>query len=403
MVNLLDAGSVLSAYGWVGILIVMFAETGLLIGFFLPGDTLLFTAGLLCTSAGASAHTKLSLPLVLFAAVFGALAGAQTGFVIGQRGGRALLARTSNKHLHKGLARAEEILAKYGHAKAIVIARFVPVVRTVLNPLAGAAGVPARTFAVWQVIGGTVWSVGLVLGGYLLGKSIPNVDKYLLPIVFVILVLSLIPICLELLRARKEGKGDKPHPYPQSPQHSLDQPYPQTPQHSRDQAYSQSPQYSRDQAYSQSPQQSRDQAYPQRPQQSRDQAYSQRPQQSWDQPQPGRHQRGSQVGGGGGGQYADGSEGDRARYASDVRNAEGTYAPNPRTSPAPDPRTSPAPDPRTSPAPNPRTSPAPGNAVPPQGGAGWRGGAGQGGRPGSVRPEGPQWPTPPHRADDLRQ
>jgi membrane-associated protein len=207
MVNLLDAGSVLSAYGWVGIAVVLFAETGLLIGFFLPGDTLLFTAGLLCTSAGASAHTKLSLPLVLLAAVFGALAGAQTGFVLGRRGGRALLTRSKNKHLHKGVARAEEILGKYGHAKAIVLARFIPVVRTVLNPMAGAVGVPARTFAIWQVAGGLVWSAGLVVGGYVLGSSIPNVDKYLLPIIAVIFLVSVTPLVLELLRTRKQGKA----------------------------------------------------------------------------------------------------------------------------------------------------------------------------------------------------
>jgi membrane-associated protein len=208
MVNLLDAGSLLSAYGWIGIGVVLFAETGLLIGFFLPGDTLLFTAGLLCTSAGASAHTKLSLPLVLLAAVFGALAGAQTGHFLGSRGGRALLARSNNKHLHKGLARAEEILGRYGHAKAIVIARFIPVVRTVLNPLAGAVGVPARTFALWQVIGGAAWSGGLVIGGYLLGSSIPNVDKYLLPLVALIFLVSVFPVALEILRSRKDAKSN---------------------------------------------------------------------------------------------------------------------------------------------------------------------------------------------------
>jgi membrane-associated protein len=247
MVNLLDAGSVLSAYGWVGIGVILFAETGLLIGFFLPGDTLLFTAGLLCTSAGASAHTKLSLPLVLLAAVFGALAGAQTGHFLGQRGGRALLARSKSKQLHKGIARAEEILAKYGHAKAIVIARFIPVVRTVLNPLAGAVGVPTRTFAIWQIAGGTLWSAGLVIGGYVLGNSIPNVDKYLLPIVAVIFIVSVVPVGLEILRSRKDKTAtgadpSTPQPYGPNQAYGPNQQYPTGPQRQGGQPYAGVPQ-----------------------------------------------------------------------------------------------------------------------------------------------------------------
>src|SRR3954453_1036117 len=136
-VNVLDAGSLLSAFGALGIAVVMFAETGLLVGFFLPGDSLLFTAGLLCVP-GVHGSVHLSLLHVLAAAVVGALLGAQTGYWLGRRGGRALLARSRAKKLHEGAARAEELLARYGHAKAVALARFVPVVRTVLNPLAGA-------------------------------------------------------------------------------------------------------------------------------------------------------------------------------------------------------------------------------------------------------------------------
>ncbi|MGP9017206.1 DedA family protein [Streptomyces sp. BR1] len=201
-VNVLDAGSLLSAFGAIGIAVVLFAETGMLVGFFLPGDSLLFTAGLLCVP-GEDGPVSLSLPQVLIAAVAGALIGAQAGFWIGRRGGRALLTRSRSKKLHEGAARAEELLAKYGHAKAIVLARFVPIVRTVLNPLAGALGVPTRVFTLWQVAGGTVWTVGLVLGGYALGSSIPNVDRYLLPLVALVVAVSLTPIALELLRARR--------------------------------------------------------------------------------------------------------------------------------------------------------------------------------------------------------
>ncbi len=203
-VNVLDASSLLAAFGALGIAVVLFAETGLLVGFFLPGDSLLFTAGLLCVSG---AHPQLHLWQVIPCALVGALAGAQVGYVIGARGGKALLARSQKKSLRQGVERAEEILAKYGYGKAIVLARFIPVVRTVLNPLAGALEVPVRTFTLWQVIGGTVWTVGVVLAGFGLGSSIPNIDKYLLPIIGLVVVVSVIPIVLELFRARKASRA----------------------------------------------------------------------------------------------------------------------------------------------------------------------------------------------------
>lgn len=205
-VNLLDASSLLAAFGALGIAVVLFAETGLLIGFFLPGDSLLFTAGLL-SRAGAHSGPRLDLAQVLAAAAVGALVGAQCGYVLGRRGGRALLTRSRNRRLHEGAARAEELLGRYGHARAIVLARFVPVVRTVLNPLAGALGVPPRTFALWQTAGGLLWTVGLILGGYALGSAVPNVDRYLLPIVAAIVLLSLLPLVLELLRGRRGAKA----------------------------------------------------------------------------------------------------------------------------------------------------------------------------------------------------
>ncbi|MFF3904817.1 DedA family protein [Streptomyces sp. NPDC001848] len=204
-VNVLDAQSLLAAFGVLGVGVVLFAETGLLIGFFLPGDSLLFTAGLLCTGSGQQG-VKLSLPALLVAAAVGALAGSQCGYLLGRKAGGALLARSRSARLHEGARRAEELLERYGHAKAIVLARFVPVVRTVLNPMAGALQVPVRTFTVWQVVGGLVWSLGLTLAGYALGSSVPNVDKYLLPMVAVIVLVSVIPVALEVLRSRRAAK-----------------------------------------------------------------------------------------------------------------------------------------------------------------------------------------------------
>ncbi|MEV6794315.1 DedA family protein [Streptomyces sp. NPDC051320] len=205
-VNVLDAQSLLSAFGVAGIAVVLFAETGLLVGFFLPGDSLLFTAGLLCTGTS-SGGLHLSLPLVLLASAVAALAGAQCGYLIGRKAGGPMLARSRSGRLRQGADRAEELLARYGHAKAIVLARFIPVVRTVLNPMAGALHVPARTFTLWQVIGGLLWSQGLALAGYALGSSIPNVDHYLLPVIAVIVILSLIPLAAELRRSRKRAAG----------------------------------------------------------------------------------------------------------------------------------------------------------------------------------------------------
>jgi membrane-associated protein len=201
--NPLDPTSLLSSLGTIGVFVVLFAETGLLIGFFLPGDSLLFTAGLFCTT---NTVLHLSLPAVLVAAAGGALLGAQVGYLIGRRAGPRLLDRPDRPRLHHGVVRTRESLEKYGTAKAIVLARFIPVVRTVLNPLAGTVGVPARVFTLWQVIGGLVWSLGVTLAGYALGSRVPNIDRYLLPIVAVIIVVSLIPVGLELRRGRSRGR-----------------------------------------------------------------------------------------------------------------------------------------------------------------------------------------------------
>jgi membrane-associated protein len=201
--NVLDPKSLLSSLGTIGVFVVLFAETGLLIGFFLPGDSLLFTAGLFCT---ANKVLHLSLPAVLVAAAAGALLGAQVGFWIGRRVGPRLLDRPDRPRLHQGVVRTREALDRYGTPKAIVLARFIPVVRTVVNPLAGTVGVPVRVFTLWQVVGGLVWSLGVTLAGYALGSRIPNIDRYLLPIVAVIIVVSLIPVALELRRGRSRGR-----------------------------------------------------------------------------------------------------------------------------------------------------------------------------------------------------
>src|SRR5258706_9257362 len=180
--NPLSSASLLASLGALGVFLALFAETGLLIGFFLPGDSLLFTAGLLCAGSSSS-KAHLSLPLVLLAAAGGALIGAQTGFVIGRQGGRRLLERSDNRFLRRGAQRSSELLSRYGYGNAIIFARFIPVVRTVLNPMVGALDVSTRTFTLWQVIGGPVLGGRVTLAGYGLGSTISHIHKKLLPVI----------------------------------------------------------------------------------------------------------------------------------------------------------------------------------------------------------------------------
>jgi membrane-associated protein len=163
-------------------------------------------------------------------AAVGAIAGAQVGFLIGRHGGAAFLARTDNPRLEKGLARAEEMLARYGYGKAIVIGRFVPLVRSVLSPAAGALGVPVRVFTFWQVVGALAWSQSLVLAGYALGAAVPHVERYLLPLVALIVFASFLPLLAEHRRARRERRArldgrDRPDGHDaQDPSDRRDQP-----------------------------------------------------------------------------------------------------------------------------------------------------------------------------------
>lgn len=204
-VNILDPHSLLSSFGPVGVGLVLFAETGLLIGFFLPGDSLLFTAGVLAaTPSSAAAHVPLAG--VLAAAPVGAIIGAQVGYWIGARAGAPLFTDRRPRLLH-GRDRAEAYLNRYGRARAVVLARFIPVVRTVLNPVAGILEVPVRVFTLWQIVGGVIWAIGVTLAGYWLGSTVHNVDHYLLPIVAVVVIVSLIPIAVEILRARRTQEG----------------------------------------------------------------------------------------------------------------------------------------------------------------------------------------------------
>ncbi|WP_370096990.1 DedA family protein [Streptacidiphilus sp. MAP12-20] len=197
----MNGSSLLSAFGALAVLVVTFAESGLLIvGFFLPGDTLLFPAGVLCATGAAHGGTSLSLWQVMLCAAVGTCLGAQCGYYIGRRGGRAMLARSRSARLKTVVARGEELLNRYGQRKAIVIGKFVPMVRTVLGPVAGVLEVPTKTFTLWQVVGGVVWSQSLILLGFWLGAAVPGVDNYLLPLVALVVVVSFLPVLLQRRR-----------------------------------------------------------------------------------------------------------------------------------------------------------------------------------------------------------
>jgi len=200
-----DPKHLLETFGTLGLLLIIFAETGLLIGFFLPGDSLLFTAGLFC-APDAKAAIHLNLAIVLPGVFVAAVLGAQAGWYIGHRAGPALLRRPEGRFFKQRYVDEAQEFFERGGVRSVVLARFVPIVRTFLNPLAGIARMPARTFLVANLIGGLLWSVGVNLAGYVLGKSIPNVDRYLYPIVAVVVLLSFIPVFLEFHRRKTRAK-----------------------------------------------------------------------------------------------------------------------------------------------------------------------------------------------------
>ena len=200
--NLLDAGYLVRTAGTAGVIAIVFAETGLLAGFFFPGDSLLFTAGLF-SSPGRHHGAHLNLAIILPGVLIAAIAGAQVGYLIGRRIGPPLLRREDSRLFkHEYVERAQAYFDRQG-AKTILLARFIPVVRTFANPMAGVAGMDVRTFTTYNVIGGVVWAGGVTIAGYELGDHISNVDRYLLPIIAAVILVSFIPVAVEVVRARR--------------------------------------------------------------------------------------------------------------------------------------------------------------------------------------------------------
>ncbi|BAL85318.1 putative membrane protein [Actinoplanes missouriensis 431] len=214
--NPMDPKDLLSTFGLPGVLAILFAETGLLVGFFFPGDSLLFLAGVAASSVADSifgSGAKLPIAGLLIGAPICAIIGAQLGHWLGARYGRRMFDKPDSKLFKKEyVEKAEYYFEKFGPAKAVVLARFIPVVRTFLNPVAGTLGMPARQFFVWNVVGAILWTDGIILIGYLLAQQIydaigDKIDHYILPVVVLIVLISVLPILIEILRERKHKKN----------------------------------------------------------------------------------------------------------------------------------------------------------------------------------------------------
>jgi membrane-associated protein len=187
----------ISPYGEVVAWLIVFAETGLLIGFFLPGDSLLFTAGVLAGQA------KLDLWLLLPGAFVAAVLGDQLGFLIGRRVGPPLFRRPDSRFFKQEYVdRTHAFFERHG-PKAVVLARFVPIVRTFMPVMAGVGRMNHRIFTIYNLIGAVTWALGVTLLGYALGNAIgSNIDNYLLPLIAVIIFISLLPAYFEWRRAK---------------------------------------------------------------------------------------------------------------------------------------------------------------------------------------------------------
>ena len=198
----LDPEKLLRSFGTIGLFAIIFAESGLMVGFFLPGDSLLFAAGLF------AARGSLNIVVITIGCAIAAVAGDQVGYSFGNKVGPSLFKRPDSRLFKQEyLAKAEEFFEHYG-AKAIILARFVPIVRTFVPVVAGASSMHYRTFLRNNIIGGVLWAVLFVQLGYWLGKRYPWLVNKIDVLALVIIAFSLIPIGIEFLRHRRRSARD---------------------------------------------------------------------------------------------------------------------------------------------------------------------------------------------------
>jgi membrane-associated protein len=192
--------TIIQTAGYLGILGIVFAESGLFFAFFLPGDSLLFTAGIL------AADGALSLPGVMATVLTGALLGGTFGYYFGKRVSATLFTRDDTFFFKKKhLERTAKFYDTHG-PKAVVLARFIPIIRTFAPILAGASLMHHRKFMFWNLVGGIAWALTLPFLGYILGRRVPNIDSYLLPIVFGVMILSVLPMVYKFIKEKTNKK-----------------------------------------------------------------------------------------------------------------------------------------------------------------------------------------------------
>jgi membrane-associated protein len=192
-----DVEHLIQSGGILIISLIVFAESGLLIGFFLPGDTLLFGAGL------AASQGELSLPLLILCVVVAAIVGDNVGYSIGRRMGRRIFNKKDGMLFrHEYIEKSEKFYEKHG-GKTIIIARFTPIVRTFAPVVAGAGKMPRQRFMAFNVIGGILWGAGMPLLGYFVGNRIPGLDKYIEYVILGVVVLSLLLAVSHIFREKR--------------------------------------------------------------------------------------------------------------------------------------------------------------------------------------------------------
>jgi membrane-associated protein len=193
----------LSTFGEIGVMVILLIELGVLVGFFLPGDSLLFVAGY-ATVAGNSLHLHLSLPGLIAAALVGSIIGGQLGYQVGRRAGAELHARQSRYYKQEYVGRAQSFLSRFGMAKAVLISRFVPVVRTFIGPIVGVAGMSRTAYAVTNVISSVAWVVPIVLLGHWLGH-VTFIRKYVELLALAVIIVSVVPALIHIARSSRRA------------------------------------------------------------------------------------------------------------------------------------------------------------------------------------------------------
>lgn len=202
--DLLDPLTIIKTLGLIGVVSIVFIESGLFFGFFLPGDSLLFTAGFLASQG------LISIWWLLILCFIAAVAGDSVGYYFGRRTGPMIFKREDSLFFHKKhVERAHAFYEKYGK-KTIIFARFIPVVRTFAPIVAGVAGMEYKTFIRYNIIGGFIWTWGMLGLGYVLGNLIPDAEKYLTPIIILIILVSFMPAVIEFIKHRtKRAENNK--------------------------------------------------------------------------------------------------------------------------------------------------------------------------------------------------